>query len=511
MPGSTPQSILSSLLPHSTQAYAVRGTLEDSSTGKKNARYTTVRQPLPAQLFLSHFEGKQCISVCPLIGSGDMCQWGAIDIDSYGDEALLKQVRRATQLFQVPCFVEPSKSLGVHVYIILDRPIMAKVFRRMLKKLAVWLGHPKAEIRPAQDNINVAEGDVGTAMVLPAFGLGAKTAEKALQACVTSESVLMDLLGEGDFFDGPPCLFPLRRLNEQQGEWSQRNNYLYQLGVFLKYKYPSDWQDRMRTFNSEIIANPSPAEEVENLLKQLDKNGKCHYMCNREPFDQVCNKPECQSRRYGIGAREGTSDLLVPEGITKIATDPPTWFVTLRHPATGDTKRVKFTTNQLFNAAQFKRRVIEVLSIMPTMPSQKEWDAMLGNMMEGIETVPVPFEHTDEAKLLDDLYTFCTSAWTSPDIERLLQGRIHTQVDGDKVTFRFRQVDLVNYLSRVGKGTVDSQKILGQLQQLLWLGKIRLEQVSIPPVTLQVWTMETTSKYLALKAEMDAEKEEDEA
>lgn len=495
---------LQEILPHLTQAYNVRWRVSSGDTaGKREAKYNTVRAPLPDNLFREHFEGVKAVSVQPIRDDGETCQWGAIDIDSYGESNLLDQVREAMRLFQIPGYVELSKSGGVHIYFFLTKPVMAKPFRRALKKLAVWIGHPQAEIRPAQDQINVSEGDVGSFIVLPGFGIGLEAALELFQSNQVTPEQFNAITEEGDFIDGPPCLYPLQRLNERRGDWSQRNLFLYQLAVFFRYKFPSDWQRRLREYNEQVIRPSLSPDEVEPLITQLEKNARCHYRCKDEPFAGVCNKGACTVRKYGVAAREGVASLISAEGVTVIDTDPPTWFVTLQNPSSQDTVRVKLTTAQLQSVAAFKKRCIEVLKIIPTLPPQAEWEAVIGRLLENVEVVPVPFEMTEEARVLDLLYKFCLTSVKTGELEGLLRGRVFVEQSEDGIGAKFRLIDFISFLERYKYKGVATKDMYSTLQELARGGHVRMEKVSIAPLTLDVWHVDIKSRYLELKLELD--------
>lgn len=498
---------LKQVLPFLSRAYNIRWGLSGTNAqGKQAAQYRTIRETLPESVLLDHFNGKTAVSVQPLLDDGQTCQWGAIDIDSYGNDGLVREVSRAVELFGIPGVVEPSKSKGAHVYIFLDRPVLAAPFRKALKKLAVWVGHPNAEIRPAQDSIRVEEHDVGSFMVLPFYGAGVTKAIEVITANIVTVEDFNKLTEEGDLIDGPACLFPLQRIAEAT-EWKHRNNFLYQLGVFLRYKYPLEWKDRLATYNSEVISPSLSEAEVSALVGQLEKNAKCHYICNREPFDAYCNKAGCQLRKYGVAARESFAGLISPEGITVLDTDPPTWFVSLQNPLTQETARVKLTTAQLQSVQQFKKRVLEVLKIVPTLPTQKEWEVIVSKLLESAEVVPVPFEMTENARILDLLYRFCLTSAKSTKFEALLRGRVVVEKSDLGMLCRFRLVDFINFLDRYRYTGVATKDLYATLQDLNRAEKIRLERIALEPLNIEVWALDLDSQYLTLKTELDLEDE----
>lgn len=495
---------LRQLLPHLSTAHNVRWRVGGVVDGKIQADYSTRREPVTDFLFQRHFEGQEALSVQPILDDGHACQWGVIDIDSYDDPGLEQKVRNAFELFKIRPFIEVSKSGGLHVYIILDQPVAeAAQLRSMLKRLARWIGYPDAEIFPKQSKLAIEQEDTGSFVVLPGYGLGVEEAYRRLSASVIPLAVMNELTDEGDFANGPPCLFPLQRLYSAKG-WENRNLYLYQLGVFLRYKYPADWQDRLRQYNAEVIAPSLAGAEVEALIGSLEK-GNCHYKCNGQPFEEVCNRPLCQYRKFGVAAREAAGDVLSDEGITVLETDPPTWFVSLVNPATNEVVRCAMTTDQLTSTARFKKRCMEVIKYIPQLPKQNEWEAMVAKLLETADSIPVPFEMTPYAELLDCLYRFCLTHPKISEPEGLLRGRVWITDEGDSgLTCRFRSVDFSGYLRRHRLAPVKGDLYLA-LNELVRAGHLTAETVQLPPMELKVWRVQIQSDYLKLSVELDQE------
>lgn len=492
------------LIPFLSTVYNIRTRVAavNNEAGKRNASYNTVRQPLTDELLEAHFAGTTCINVQPLIEPGNICQWGCIDIDTYDEPDLIDRVRSATRLFGLKCHIEPTKSGGVHIYVLLDQPIVAAPFRRALKKLAIWLGFPRAEIRPAQDEINISEGDVGTFISYPCMGVGPEKAFTILSACVNTIDEFNQVTNEGEYVDGPPCLFPIQRLNEQKGEWSFRNNYLYQLGVFLRFKYPSDWAERLRNFNATVIRPSLPSDEVDAMVAQLERNVKCHYKCSDPQFESVCDRTNCMKRKYGVAARDQVGSIISTEGVTILETDPPTWFVTLT-TAEGETKRVKLTTDELASVAKFKKRCMETIHNIPTLPNQKEWEALVANLLVNATKVKVPFEMSPGAILLDLLMKFALTSQKTADCEGLLHGKVWVEKIDGLPWAKFRMADLFSFLSIYGTRGISSGDIYTMLKDLESEGHIATQKVQIGPSQMEIWCIPMLTKYAQTKMEVD--------
>jgi hypothetical protein len=495
------------LLPHLTKAYTVRTGVADQadSKGKVQANYLCVREATRTSLFKDHFEGRVALSVQPITDTGNTCQWGCLDIDDYDHTNLEVKVRKACDEIGFKYYLDRSKSGGVHVYIILSSPTTAKLFRDGLRKISNWMGFPKTELRPAQDSLDLHAGDLGTPIILPGFGQPWEIVSAEIKKALMTPAEFLAVTDEGEFWDGPPCLFPLARKYTNTGDWQFRNMFLYQLAVFYKLKYPSDWIERVFKYNDEVVKPSLEDKELRALVDQLERNAKCHFTCKSEPFESVCNRTACQARSFGVAAKEGVGGLLSPEGITVLDTDPPIWFVTLTNPKTNETCRVKLSTSQLQLVSLFKKRCLEVMKFVPTLPVQKEWEAWVGQLLEGALVIPVPFEATEEARILDLLYRYCRSSIKSREMEDLLKSRAIVQKEESGMRVTFRLVDFRDYLDRNRSKGVTAKDLYSLMRALSDIGKVSAVKVSVPPLTIEAWTIVIDSKYLELKIEMDLE------
>lgn len=503
---------LKAVLPTYTHAYSVRWRVASSTSekGKREAKYRAVRQAPTDAVLLGHFAGKEAVSMLPLLEmpnlSGETCQWGAIDVDAYGQPDAAKSIANTLRSWGFRCYAEASKSGGAHIYIILNQPVMAGAFRKYLRTLTHWLGLDSrtTELRPAQNSVDLSAGDLGHMMVLPGFGRPIEEVVPALEAAVMSYDEFDRLMDEGELVDGPPCLFP-QVLAGRGGNWTNRNKFTYQLAIFMKNKYPADFQDKVREFLDKEMANdPLPAEEIANVLAGVEKNAKFKYMCKGDPFEGVCNKALCQTRKFGIAMRDGVSSVMSSEGITQLETDPPTWFMTMNAPD-GGTKRIKLTTQQLYRVGEFKKRCLEELRYIPTLPKQEDWESYLSVLLKKAHVIPVPFEMTESARMLDAIYRFVLSSPKTTEIENLLRGRIFAQPWQGGITAMFRTVDLANYLERRKVRGINSADLYTVLSELQGHGKARTERISIPPAEMDVWVVDVESQYLQIKTEIDLE------
>lgn len=501
---------LKSVLPAYAQAYSVRWSLASNTNpnGKREGKYKTFRQPPPDAVFFEHFEGVNGLNMQPLLDHedfpGSVCQWGAIDVDAYGQDGLAEKLEKRLRSWGFTPYCEPSKSGGAHIYFVLKSPVKAKSLRDNMVKIATWLGLPRksTEYRPAQNEVDFAAGDLGHFMILPGYGRPLADVVEALEECAMEAKTFNKLIDEGEMADGPPCLFPLL-LEGRQNNWTNRNKFVYQLSVFFKYKYPADFKERVKAFlEKEMTNDPLPEKEVDGILGNVEKNSKTHFMCTDAHFERVCNKTLCQSRKFGVAAREDVHSMFAIDAITQLETDPPTWFLTLTVKG-GESKRMKLTTQQLFNVRDFKKRCMEELRSIPTPPKQEQWEEFLTQQLKSAHVIPVPFEMTEAARVLDVIYRFVLSSPKSTEQEHILRGRVLTIPKETGITAFFRMTDLANYMERAKVRGISSADLFTVLNELQGMKKASQKVLSIPPIELDVWSVEIDSKYMKLQTEID--------
>jgi len=125
-----------------------------------------------------------------------------------------------------------------------------------------------------------------------------------------------------EFEDGPPCLQTLA----SQGAVSEggRNNYLYNIGVYLKKKDPAGWESKIEDYNdSKYISPKIKSEEVLKTIGSLNKK-EYDYKCKDQPICDFCNDKLCYTRKFG---KSGSPDIDITQ-IRMLDSDPPIYFVT---------------------------------------------------------------------------------------------------------------------------------------------------------------------------------------
>jgi len=298
----------------------------------------TVRESYEAKLWKEHLDGKTGLGVIP-IDENNQCKWACLDVDDYSVD--IEKISK--QFVKKNLIVCRSKSGGAHIFIFTKKPVSASSMINKLKDIVKRFGFVKYDLRPQQTQLLNKE-DVGSWLNMPYFG-GEQSDRYALYngEVLTPDLFVkwvdkfaVDSLDEIDlgFIEklnksneilpgGPPCLQELL----SQGPLGEggRNNGLFNIGVYLRKRFPDEWQEKLEEYNDEHLDPPLKPREFTSVLNSLDKK-TYNYKCKDSPINSVCNKTKCLTCEFGIND-EGTMPIL--NSITKILTNPPQYFLTL--------------------------------------------------------------------------------------------------------------------------------------------------------------------------------------
>jgi hypothetical protein len=364
------------------------------------------------------------------IRSDNKCRFGAIDIDTYPIDH--KRIAEKLDRFNVPMTVCRSKSGGAHVYLFLDDWYEAAEIRDYLSEIAAALGHAGCEIFPKQDQILAERGDVGNFINLPYFD-----AENTTRYAVASSGQDMELeeflthieqnrvslstlesldfgTHKESFSDAPPCLQLFLNNGIPEGT---RNKVMFNVGNYLKKKYPEEWKTEFEDVNQKHCTPPLPAQEVVQLQTQIERK-EYGYQCKEEPLCSHCNRGMCKTRKYGIGR-----DALMPQisGLTILLSEPRLYFLDV------DGQRLELSTKQLQIPLQFQEACMEQLNYMPPLLKPTEWQPLVNEMMVNATTIEVPEELTLAGQFKELLEIFCTSRIRAMSPEELELGKPWTE------------------------------------------------------------------------------------
>lgn len=434
-------------------SYRVLGSAVEGDKVEGHAK--TIQEPLTVEVWREHLMGARGLGVVP-ITDDSTCSFGAIDIDDYSLDvpALMQKVVGVYPL--VPC---RTKSGGVHLYLFTSKPVPAVLMQRKLRELAASLGYGRSEVFPKQVQVRSEEGDIGNWINMPYFSGNATTryalnekAEarsleefldlaEALRQSQEELKALKPIIIQADtsddlFYQAPPCL---RILGAQGFPDGSRNMGLFALGTYCRLRYPDSWKERLDEYNQKFLDPALTSQEVVSTVKSLEKK-EYSYRCTEAPINAYCNRGECMKQKYGVNTAKGQLDLLL-ESLTKLDTDPPTWFLSVNG------QRVQLETDDLQNQLRFQRRCMDVLNIMPKTIKPDDWRTLVHGLLTDVSVVEMPPDASPDGQLWELIVRFCQqySEQTSEQ-EEILRGRVWH--DKENATMHFRISDLTAYLKR---------------------------------------------------------------
>jgi hypothetical protein len=400
---------------------------ERGENGKQQGKAFIVRKKITDDLWQNHVEGKgAALGIIPITES-NTCKWGCIDIDEYNlsHSDLISRIRS----LKLPLIVCRSKSGGAHVFLFTKEFISAALMQSTLKKIAKVLGYEGSEIFPKQTEILVERGDTGNFLNLPYYnemkGLryayddagNAITldkfyllyAEKALTERGIREIKITEAETNEAFTLGPPCLNKLAITGFGEGS---RNNALFNIAVYYKQAKPDTWEDEIVKANIKYMEPALSNNEVQQLIKSVNRKGYDRYRCKDAPINAVCQSGLCRTKRFGVGY--GEEEMPVLGNLTKYKSTPPQWFLDVSGT------RIELKSEQLYSPPLFALACLDQANLVVPVPKPKDWKQyFLKPMMQNLQEVE-PLESLDPMNqitgLLQDWTTNRQSARTMDDI-----------------------------------------------------------------------------------------------
>lgn len=338
----------------------------------------TMKRPIEPQDWLDHLQGKYGVGIVPVMKDGSI-RFAAldIDIDTIDHVELAQRIKE----LGLPLYVCRSKSGAAHAYLFLSHPgKQSQLVKARLKIYAQALGYDKCEIFPKQDYVRGEE--VGNWINLPYFG-GLKGDQS--RCCITAEGKKLTLdefiehvepwpsekplpvpVIEAQFVSGPPCLQEVLKQGIPEG---QRNQALYNIGVFFKKSNPDGWREALEAFNKTQLSSPIPPAEIKTIIKSLSRKDYL-YKCEEDPIVSVCDRDTCIKRRYGIRGNEEGGVSFSPIQITSLEmfkTDNPRWYITI------DDVLFDVDTDTLMNYNAMRKLLFEKLPGGPPPMKNETW------------------------------------------------------------------------------------------------------------------------------------------
>ncbi len=129
--------------------------------------YSVVKEPVTDQVIINHLRGEQSYGVFLLVKN--QIRTLAVDFDSQDREPVHQFLHRAKH-YEIPAYVETSKSKGFHVWIFFDdNGILALKARVVINQILQETDFPQTEVFPKQDSIDRGK-QFGNFINAPLFG-----------------------------------------------------------------------------------------------------------------------------------------------------------------------------------------------------------------------------------------------------------------------------------------------------------------------------------------------------
>jgi hypothetical protein len=217
-----------------------------------------------------------------------------------------------------------------------------------------------------------------------------------------------------DFKNAPPCLITLASQGFAEGS---RNQCMFQLGVYLRQRFPDQLEAKLDYYNTKYFSPPLPSREVLTILKQVEDK-KYFYRCEDSTFKSVCEKIKCQTMKFGIG-NSASNDIT---SLKKWVSDNPMYELT------HNGKVIILSLDQLANHGEYRKACIAQANESPRPIAPAIWsdivDGLLKNMGEG-DYIMMPGEVTAKGQFLDQLKIFLENNGGAKDRQDVLQGMVY--------------------------------------------------------------------------------------
>lgn len=357
------------------------------------------------ELLLNHLEGRFGVGVCPVNAEGK-CFFGVLDIDYY--KSKIKRMLHFIREYQLPLLPFRSKSGGLHVYLIMSKPVSAKTMREILGQISYYFsldtiyGKNKVEIFPKQDK---AEG-FGSSVTLPYFNaenpytylldldgnpMEFREALTYIQEHFTSVEAVKDTLSKLPYNDAPPCIQRILLSEEVGGEDTGRNNFLFSYAVYAKKKYGNGFEDYVREVNAQFEV-PLEESSVEQTCESV-KNNEYLYKCKDIPCNSFCNKTDCRKREFGLGKDKGHFMDVDFGQLYRYKTAEPYYIWKLRLQGQEKWVDVIFKDEgYLLDQRNFAKMCVRYLNKAPYHVSDNDWCNTLNSVLPNIIDVEVKQE-----------------------------------------------------------------------------------------------------------------------
>ena len=444
--------------------------------GKNEAESVTVHKPVTDMLWQKHLNGEfPALGIVP-IRQDSRCKWGCLDVDVYDldHKELITKIKNKN----LPLIVFKSKSGGAHIFLFVKEFVPASLVREKLKTMAAMLGHAGKELFPKQDYILADKNQVGSWLNVPYHG-GDKSVRRALgddaelltleeffklyDKKVLSEKDLIQwkesiTTEDEDLLEAPPCLVTLLSDKVPKGK---RNDTMFNVGVYLRKRFPDSWKTKLSTYNGKYMSEPLTDSEIEGVIRSF------------------CESKICVKRKFGVGENVPTPEI---ERIEKYPSHPTIYIVYL------DGKPVEVDRVTLHEFDKFSVEVMDQLNQVLMPVGKMIWKKLLNKIMSNKDTfkiLEVPQAARLDYQLKELLGDFLTRA-TGKSMEDVKRGIPFTE--NGYSYFKYQSFD--KYLNRTKSWNLPKAKTQKMLEDVF---KAKEDFPKLEEKTMRVWKVETVN------------------
>lgn len=476
-----------------------------------NRASKTEKLPYTDKVYRRHLTGEFGLGIVPIFDDST-CYWGAVDIDNHGSKEDLDLAHIESRCIELglPLVACRSKSGGVHLFLFGREPLRAVQVQSMLKKWAKDLGVEGVDcIFPKQVKLERDdEGgrQLGNWINLPYF----KAADTVRYAVENAKplpfelflslaedrrvtSAQLDGMYGNDHAEAPPCI--QQGIADKIGS-GQRNEFAYNVTVYMKKRFPEEYRDRMYDLNNEMFDEPMPFGEIKKVVQSASRRDY-RYKCALEPCKSMCDRKVCLTRKFGITqdqADEQDAEFELPtfSSLTKYDTDPVRWELVVEE------KTMMLSTEELFEWRILRHRIAEkLLRVVPIVKNEK-WQKILKGLMAQVVIRMAPEDASASGIIKGQLVQFIQKTdLTAPGTDReerksLLRGiPVVQSVDGTRAVY-FRGQDFVAFLKRNKSEDLKGVNLWFALSAMgVKHGRLRVDDGKSP----LVWSMELTDEH----------------
>lgn len=380
--------------------------------------------------FAAHLNGFRALGIGPILDDGTTWR-GEIDVDKIGETKYEFDYHDEMQNIKssgLPFVVNRTKSTGLRLIMFFSEPIEAELVRHKMEAASAKLGYAGNEIFPKQTVLakkddcpswtflpygptfgtdKFAEqcgmSESGNAMTLEEYISFAEKStisrEQLMQLDMVEQKARANGKANGKhkqkglwsldksyndtivttFWDGPPCMFEI----VQHKCRDMQHNFLFDVGLFFKRKYPDNWPEALRWVNENILVPRGNDERFVELVKDLKKKDY-QYRCKDEPICSHCNPYACRRMPYGVGTGPGGEDHY-ELGMTIIKRGADTIFL-----VNVGTERIPFNAAELKNVETYREKCLAYAVVFPPSMKKPEWDRVVNNSIENAPIIEPP-------------------------------------------------------------------------------------------------------------------------